>query len=260
MLILQRVNGRVEEREFLLVSHRGGRGFGPDNTLQSLRKALDFGVEMVECDVRMSSDGVALIHHGPFLGHHLLGRLTLREIREKGPYIPTLREFLETAGERCALNLEIKKCDPGVLAQMLRENPPAQVPLISSFDVDFLVAFRETGSRAEIGVLSQFDPAAERLFRMARRCGASVVLPVCYSVNSELVVRAHAHGLRVITWTVNSVGYLEDLVACGVDGVITDTYPEFRAFLEKNFCDEDHFGITDGHALSGEGGGGAGPL
>jgi glycerophosphoryl diester phosphodiesterase len=238
MIILRRTNGRLEESEFLLVSHRGGRGFGPENTLQSLRQALDFGVEMVECDVRMSSDGVAVIHHGPFLGYHILGRLSLREIRERAPHVPTLREFLETAGDRCALNLEIKKCDPLVLAETLRETPPAYTPLVTSFDVDFLAAFRETACPTEIGVLSQFDPAADRVLRMARRCGASAVLPVCFSVDGELVSRAHARGLRVITWTVNSTGNLEELVACGVDGVITDAYPELKAFLEESFGEE----------------------
>lgn len=232
MLILQEEDGKAEEREFLLISHRGGRGFGPENTLQSLREALGFGVEMVETDVRMSSDGIPVIHHGPFLGYHILGRLTLQEIRERAPHVPTLRDFLETAGARCALNLEIKKCDPRILAKTLRETPPAHTLLISSFDVDFLLAFRETGYPAEIGVLSQFDPAAERLLRLARRCGASVVLPVCFSVNRELVSRAHGEGLRVITWTVNSPEDLKGLVAAGIDGAITDAYSELRAFLE----------------------------
>ncbi|MDI6874649.1 hypothetical protein [Candidatus Solincola sp.] len=32
------------ERGLLLVSHRGGGGFGPENTQEALRAALDFGV------------------------------------------------------------------------------------------------------------------------------------------------------------------------------------------------------------------------
>ncbi len=255
MLILYEEDGRVEERDFLLVSHRGGRGFGPENTLQALRGALDFGVEMVETDVRMSSDGVPVIHHGPFLGYHILGRLTLEEIRERAPHVPTLRDFLETAGTRCLLNLEIKKCDPRVLAETLREIPPLRAPLISSFDTDFLAAFRENGYPAETGVLCQFEPASERLLRLAQRCGATVVLPVCFSVDRELVSKAHDVGLRVITWTVNSADDLAELVAAGVDGAITDAYPELLSFLENNYG----AGNRDGAATpAGEGGNASG--
>jgi glycerophosphoryl diester phosphodiesterase len=131
-------NGRELSREFLLISHRGGKGFGPENTLHSLRAALNFGVEMVETDVRMSSDGVPVIQHSPFIGLRLLSHMDLGEIREKAPGIPTLREYLELGGSRCAMNLEIKNCDAGVLAEAISAARPVFPVLVSSFDADFL--------------------------------------------------------------------------------------------------------------------------
>jgi glycerophosphoryl diester phosphodiesterase len=233
MLIELRSNGEVERRELALISHRGGKGFGPENTLQSLEGALDFGVEMVETDVRMSGDGVPVIHHSPFLGLHLLARMTVAEIGERAPEIPTLREYLDLAGGRCAMNLEIKRCDASVLAAIIAAAEPVFPILVSSFDADFLEDFRRIGSPVELGLLSQYELAGERILKDAHRCGANTLLPVSFAVRNGLVDMAHTAGLRVITWTVNSPELLQDTVAAGVDGVITDSYPEIKEFLES---------------------------
>ncbi len=233
MIIEVRDDGRVEKREFLLVSHRGGKGFGPENTLEALESALEHGVEMLETDVRMSKDGTPFIHHGPFLGLNLLARMSMREIRERAPWIPTLREYLETAGGRCRLNLEIKRCDPKILARVLAEAPAFPSPLISSFDAHFLRSFRDTGTGAELGLLSQFEIDHSRMLSIARECGATVLLPVSMSVNEGLVMAAHAAGLRVVPWTVNSLDTLGDMVFAGSDGVITDCYATFHHHLSS---------------------------
>lgn len=237
MLIKVYNDGAVEIRELTLISHRGGKGFGPENTLQSLQRALDSGVEMIETDVRISSDGVPIIHHGPFLGLGLLGRKTFAEIRERYPDIPTLREWLDVAGSRCALNLEIKRCDAGVLAEVIAASRLSFPLLVSSFDAEFLESFRGTGNPAELGLLAQYEIASDRIFAEAGRCGASTVLPASFILDEVLVETAHEQGYRVIAWTVNSASVLQDTIASGADGVITDAYLELKACLEEGLPD-----------------------
>jgi len=229
-------DGRMEEKELLLISHRGGRGFGPENTLHSLRKALDFGVEMVETDVRMSADGVPVIHHGPFLGYRLLGRMSYEEIKERAPEVPSLEEYLEAVEGRCALNLEVKSCHPGVLASLLERAHQGPPPLVSSFDARFLEAFAATGYRAEIGLLTQYQRDPDRTLREAGACGASVILPLVFTVDGELVEAAHREGLRLIAWTVNSRQQAGELLESGIDGMITDEYPDLLDYLQENYC------------------------
>ena len=48
-----------------IVGHRGARGLSPENTIASLEKAIEHGVDMVEVDVRVTKDGVAVLHHDP---------------------------------------------------------------------------------------------------------------------------------------------------------------------------------------------------
>ncbi|MBN2025896.1 MAG: glycerophosphodiester phosphodiesterase [Actinobacteria bacterium] len=230
-------DGNIESRELTLISHRGGKGFGQENTLQSLQGALDFGVEMIETDVRMSSDSVPVIHHGPFLGIHLLGRMSLEEIRDKAPDIPTLREYLDLAGDRCAMNLEVKRCNPGILSTVLADARPSFPILVSSFDEDFLGAFRGEGSKVDLGLLAQYELSIERILAQAARSGACTILPASFILSEGLVAAAHEAGMSVITWTVNSAALLRETLAAGVDGVITDSYPELKAFLESKPLD-----------------------
>jgi glycerophosphoryl diester phosphodiesterase len=41
-------------------------------------------------------------------------------------------------------------------------------------------------------------------------------------VTAELVDAAHAVGLRVVPWTVNDLRQMAELMALGVDGLVTD--------------------------------------
>ena len=48
---------------FDLQGHRGARGLLPENTLPSFQKALELGVDTIECDMAITKDGVVVIHH-----------------------------------------------------------------------------------------------------------------------------------------------------------------------------------------------------
>lgn len=52
---------------FDLQAHRGGRGLAPENTLSAFENALNIGVTTLELDVGLTSDGVVVISHDPYL-------------------------------------------------------------------------------------------------------------------------------------------------------------------------------------------------
>src|SRR5262245_25058399 len=47
----------------LSIARRGARAFAPDNTLESIVKAKQFGCPMVEIDVHLSKDGELIVIH-----------------------------------------------------------------------------------------------------------------------------------------------------------------------------------------------------
>ena len=47
----------------LKIGHRGARAYEPENTLRSFKKALEFGVDAVELDVRRTKDDEIVVIH-----------------------------------------------------------------------------------------------------------------------------------------------------------------------------------------------------
>ena len=52
---------------FDLQGHRGARGLAPENTLPAFQRALELGVDTIECDMAITKDGVVVIHHDLWL-------------------------------------------------------------------------------------------------------------------------------------------------------------------------------------------------
>lgn len=227
------------------IGHRGAAGHAPENTLASVRKALEIGVDGIEFDVHRSKDGVIVVMHDPTVdrtsdGTGRIADMSLAELRTldlgswKGPRfagerIATLEEFVAEIPSPLKLFLELKAGNdlyPGIeeqVAQFLTERGLVQRTNISSFDHFVLLRMRQLLPQVETGMLYSarpIDPIA-----MARACGASALHAKWGFISPEVVAEAHAHGLTVNAWTPNSP---EAVAACqrlGVDGIITD-YPE----------------------------------
>lgn len=79
----------------LVIGHRGAAGHAPENTLAGVAAAAALGADAVECDVRLSSDGVPVVIHDddlrrttdaatvfPRRASYSVGDFTLRQLRK----------------------------------------------------------------------------------------------------------------------------------------------------------------------------------
>jgi len=110
-------------------AHRGLHGADvPENSLAAARAAMAQGVGM-ECDVRLSRDGVVHVFHDAGLGRmtqrrgrlHALDAAKIATLRLKGSAerVPRLTELLALAGGAMPLLIEIKSSrDPHIRAQL----------------------------------------------------------------------------------------------------------------------------------------------
>ncbi|MEM2795626.1 MAG: glycerophosphodiester phosphodiesterase family protein, partial [Thermofilaceae archaeon] len=105
---------------FIIVAHRGASGYEPENTLRSVRKALEMGVDAVEVDVRLSRDGVPVVIHDETVdrttnGSGRVSDMTLKELKRldagAGEQIPLLEEVLEVVKGHAPLFAEIKELE-----------------------------------------------------------------------------------------------------------------------------------------------------
>ena len=69
------------------VAHRGASGHALENTMQAFRKAVEFGADIIECDVRITKDGNIVVIHDADLkrtthAEGLVREFTLEELRK----------------------------------------------------------------------------------------------------------------------------------------------------------------------------------
>ena len=46
-----------------VIGHRGAAGYEPENTIRSFKKAIAFGVDTIELDVRLTKDKKLIVLH-----------------------------------------------------------------------------------------------------------------------------------------------------------------------------------------------------
>lgn len=98
----------------IIIGHRGARGLAPENTLASLRKAAQHGVDEIEFDVRVTYDDIAVLSHDDHLTDAAGSRLTIadhtyEQLRAHKDDITTLREVFDSIGTETPLYIEVKK-------------------------------------------------------------------------------------------------------------------------------------------------------
>lgn len=132
-----------------LCAHRGGALLWPENSLTAFRQALALPIEEVECDVHLSADGVAHVHHdatldrttegtGP-IAHRTAAELAATRLRGLDEGVPTLAALLGlVAASGKLLRLEIKadhenRHVPALVAAVRAElaRVPARVRIMS---------------------------------------------------------------------------------------------------------------------------------
>ena len=234
----------------LVVAHRGASSAYPENTLESFQGAIEAGADVVETDVRLTADGVAVVLHDQDLarttdGTGLVGELTLSELKRldasggAGPRaeIPTLREVLELVSGRAGINLEIKNI-PGEVAfdspkeaavtaalEELERTSFSGSVLVSSFNWITIERSRELAPEIPTGFLTIAAIAPEAALVYARRHGHEFVLPSVTALvpaGEGFVRDAHDAGLRVGTWTVDDPDEARRLFEWGVDAIATN--------------------------------------
>jgi glycerophosphoryl diester phosphodiesterase len=241
-----------------LVAHRGGAALAPENTLPAFERAASLGADALEIDVRLTSDSAVVVFHDEDTARltgvpGTIERRSLAEVtaldaafsfttdggatfplRGEGVRIPTLADALARFPS-LRFNVDAKSEDPA-LAEALAK----------------VVAARDATGRVCLG--SFFDAQAERLGRLlpavarylpqgaatchvlAAKAGAGGQgCPVGYDlaslphrmgtltvVDAAVVRYFHGRGMPVHVWTIDDEREMRELLALGVDGIVTD--------------------------------------
>ncbi len=217
-----------------IVGHRGCAGLAPENTLAAFRRAVELGVDAIECDVHLTADGrLAVIHDGrtdrTTGTPGRIAELTMDRLRAmdagQGQPIPELAEVLAVtaaAGVHAVIELKALGTPAPALAAVAARPQPGGVTYIS-FDLELLEEVRRLDPSARTGTL--FSRPGQDAAARTREVGAQVLDVHFATLTPELVDQTRSAGLVLWVWTPNSDGELRQALAAAPDGITTD-YPD----------------------------------
>ncbi len=199
----------------LRIGHRGAAALGPENTIESVRAAIEVGVDMIEFDVapgpvvahEPGHPGIALRRFLDALADLAPPPIEFLVDLKRGGYEETVLLWCREAGlaERCTVASTDRR-SLGLLSGRIRTS--------------FTYTRHHPGPAA---------PLARAL--AATRWGSTSAndMTVRHTLaSSALVETVHQAGGRVFAWTVNTREGVDRMRELGVDGVITDDPRLFR--------------------------------
>ena len=235
-------------------AHRGGADGAPENTMAAFERAVALGYEWLETDVHVTRDGVVVAFHDDRLDRvtdrsGAIADLTYAQVcdadagywftldggatyplRTRGVRVPALRDILDRWPDvRVNIDAKADRTVAPLMQLLIHTNSLARVCLASFSDRRLRWMRRIAGgsvrtSTGRLSVTAAF--LASRLGRMPSLAATRLQVPTHAGrirlLDERFVRAAHASGLAVDVWTVNSDREIRDAVNLGVDGIMSD--------------------------------------
>ncbi|MGO4941302.1 glycerophosphodiester phosphodiesterase [Ruoffia tabacinasalis] len=251
------------------IAHRGGGALAPEETLEAFAKSEEAGADMFEYDVHITKDGHLIASHDATVdrittGTGYINDLTLTEIKAldagekfvdvngESPYkgqgvqLATVEEiFLLFPHKRAVIELkdtnrpELYEAMNQEIWRLIQQYNMEDKVIIASFDHKINQRFKEI-SNGQVAIGAGESEATSYLTRMILRLNGiahtdaqAFQLPINQHgldlTQKNIINGSRQRGIDVYYWTINDVKTMRDLIAKGVDGIMTDN-PEL---LEK---------------------------
>lgn len=230
--------GCMGEKKPLVIGHRGAMGHETENTLASIQKALDLGVNMIEIDVFKIQSGEIVVFHDDKLDRlsNATGNIEeynmfdLNQVILNGNHkIPMLQDVLKLIDNKARLNIELKGANTADRVNFITDfyikehGWTLDSFLISSFNWDELRAMRKLNATIPIAILTADNPSAA--IPIANELNAEAINPNFKQLTRENNLEIQEAGFKIYVWTVNEPEDIMAMKRFGVDGIITN-YPE----------------------------------
>lgn len=241
------------------LAHRGGANLRPENTLGAFSNAVEIGADVLELDVRSTADGVVVVLHDSTVdrttdGVGQVSRLTAAAIaqldaghrftrdggatfpeRGLGIRVPTLAQVLGGfPAARFSIEIKDHTGTVGPVLALVSSLGLTDRVEIASFADDILAEVRATApdvlttmSLAEMVELANLTDADEPTYVLP----APIVQAPVDQLTPAILARAQRLQLVVQVWTVDDEATMADLLARGVDGIITNDPVRLRAVI-----------------------------
>ncbi len=242
------VNSATVNENVQVIAHRGAAGRAPENTIASMRAAIEDNADWIEIDVQETADGeIVVLHDSDFMklaGVNLKvwdgGLADILKI-DVGSWfapsfaqerVPTLSEVLQLARGKCGVIIELKYYGHDVrleerVIKIVEQADMADDVMIMSLEYAGISKVRALRPDWTVGLLA------------AQAAGNMTQLDIDFlAVSSallspQLLLSANNAGQQVFVWTLNDSYNMNRAISMGVDGIITDEPALTREVLEE---------------------------
>jgi glycerophosphoryl diester phosphodiesterase len=246
---------QINNRNPIVVAHRGASGYAPENTMAAIKKAITMGVDMIEIDVQLSKDNEVVLMHDLTVDRTTNGKgkvrdLYLEEIKKldagkwfssefSGEKVPTLEEVIQAINGQCKLLIEVKRVKSKKLeienkiVQLINKYNAYNWCIVQSFETQVIKNIQALDKSIEchklvtmnISVLPLHIDSRIKTGTIYKYKNVQSINPYFKMLNKRKVKKIHSYGQKVITWTVNEPEDMKRMIEMGVDGIITN-YPD----------------------------------
>lgn len=223
-----------------LIAHRGASFEYPENTMLSIKKAIEFGAPWIEIDIRLSKDGIPIVIHDHNLERTsnrscVIHDLTCAELKtiDVGSHfnpeffnetIPTLEEVLLLKRNACKLMLELKESPNEELLcyaikdLLLKTNTSLDSIILGSFSLNIIDCLQKILPQASlIGIVEDEKAIPYHLERQLSHLALWHPL-----LNQSLVEHLESQNVKQWAFTVDDQELAKSLTKMNVQGIITN--------------------------------------
>lgn len=241
----------VPEKAPVIIAHRAGASFAPENTVAALEQAILDGAEIAEVDIQQLQDGTLIVMHDSDFKRTAGVQRNVWEVdyeRMKdinsaaqfrgvlqGETIPTLDQMLSCAQNRIRLMIEVKYTGHEQdielkLTELLHVFDMVDQCVIGSMNLGILQKVKEIDSMLETVYIAH--DLAETDYELDYVDAYSIKLQ---SLTQAMVNRIREQGKPVYGWTANSRQGVKTIIDLGADGIVTDNVPMAQSYLNQRY-------------------------
>ncbi len=245
-------------RNFIFIGHRGTR-ISDENTIYAFNKALKYGAEYIEFDVRKTKDNKLIIIHDATLerttiGSGLIKNLTYDEIskfktKRNNEKIPLLSDVLEIFKRKIKFMIELKgESIRKQIMDLITENDLIKQCIFSGRNLNDILLIKKEYPESKICynltkgkslTLTEFLKMGSQKQKISY--DFDMINLRSNLVSSKFIEICHKNNIMTLSWDFlhysNPLDKIKKLIRKGIDGILFDNYkniPIIEEWLKKN--------------------------
>jgi glycerophosphoryl diester phosphodiesterase len=206
-------------------AHRGGRGHGRDNTLDTFAGALARGATGIETDAWLTADGVVVLDHD---GVHRAAKRRhkpMAQVRREdlAAHVPSLGELYEACGTNFDLAIDVRLPEvAAAVVEVARAHDAAARLWLVGGTPDLLTAWQSLDHTGHFAMSIRRVERRPRTAEAAHAAGAGALNMRWPWWKRAFVETVHAQGLLAFAYDAQSKFALDRCLRLGLDGVFSD--------------------------------------